>query len=151
MYRCRSSQVRMIASVPRGRGEGAGREVLEGRRVLLERREPVRLGRVARVAGLGEQREVGEPEPPHERRAPLHLRGAPRLLGGGVPRGREEPRGGRGEEREEAGGGAHATPHPSSARTTSGVISSKVRIRVPWWSLRNSSASARFANGTSSR
>jgi hypothetical protein len=52
-----------IAELGRRTEEGPGRKVLEGPRMVLERAGEIGLGRVAGIAGLGEEREVGESEP----------------------------------------------------------------------------------------
>jgi len=95
------------SQVGRRRVQRAARKMLEGQRVVLEGRVQVGLGQVPRVAGLGEQREVGQAEVAHEPGARRQARRRAVRAQPGVGERKERGQGQGAEEPEEAVGLAH--------------------------------------------
>lgn len=120
--------------------------MFKGGRVVLERGVEVRQGRVAGIARLGEQAEVGEPETGDPAAAFRHCRIGPEPSPPSVEQHPQE------EPELEAQEGEKGRGAPQGrVRSTSAVTSPNRRMRRPRWSFRKASASAGSEKGTSSR
>lgn len=101
--------------------------MLKGRRVILERGMEVCQGEVARVARLGEQAEVGEPETDDPAAALRHRRIRPAPGPPGVEQHPQEEPELEAQEGEKGGGAPQGR-----VRSTSAVTSPNRRMRRPW-------------------